>query len=699
MPLKDNFKLSIIRRDDMLVANFEFVNLELMRPTPGNPAHLRRVKSGDVLIIVTLPPQSIGEQTFYEVDENVDNTGSGNEAPVIPTRSRIAKPSRLVFRVSDSLLPVPYTLADLLRVCHQSDQVVRETMLPSVSPKALLDGNFTAIEAPYRLVISPNPESHWTHSYNPATNTESLRTELWHTRLRGTNRSIRAVWTWDFAQTIDPFTMSLSAADRIQLVRLSSDPLVPDDKRKPINAGRLYLSALGAWLRVNGAWDVPFTVPGITGTLFKIPDAQLTLAEWVHQAVMGRDYFVRVVNVGYLFPFGHLAALVAVTERKIQDRPDNEGKAAFLRTRMFVIVRQPSKTFERRHCPFREVTIQTLVTPDLANPNAAPSVLVPEKQAFWIQVPGQEDGVNEDFRFSLTATDFETGQSVDFTMPLVFVAPGVAAQTVIDKYNMDAANRRNVGFGGQKIAYAAPTQSGDTTYETATMLFTANAEDPNSQQQPNFFPVMESAEISVPSLKHLTGNASLPMMHYETKYLDAADGSFGSAADVFGRLSDFTAPVDPQKSGGLTATDFHIDGLSRTYGPVNLKPVQLDPANAAVTGDMLNGTFSPIELFKGVTLLGGLKLSDVINDVGLPPMQPNAVPQMITRQIGDIVETEFRWVVSNAPGQDHILAVGDDSGDAFEPLNGSTFSIVTTKRQPLTSGAGESTFTSVGTLT
>lgn len=60
--------------------------------------------------------------------------------------------------------------------------------------------NVTALELPYRLIISPVQESHWHH--RTATVTRNGRTELWHTRLTNTKEdvgpdgptNVRALW-------------------------------------------------------------------------------------------------------------------------------------------------------------------------------------------------------------------------------------------------------------------------------------------------------------------------------------------------------------------------------------------------------------------------------------------------------------------------------------------------------------------------
>src|SRR5262245_40525115 len=118
---------------------------------------------------------------------------------------------------------------------------------------------------------------------------------------------------------------------------------------------------------------------------------------------MGRDHYVRVVYKGYLFPFGHRASLVKITERKFHN--STPGNVAYLRQRMFIIVREPEKTYGNtglttpdnhsydRQMPFRRVRITTLVTPNLDDPQKSDLAVggVHQLQSlFWPRVGNQD---------------------------------------------------------------------------------------------------------------------------------------------------------------------------------------------------------------------------------------------------------------------------------------------------------------------
>ncbi len=133
----------------------------------------------------------------------------------------------------------------------------------------------TAIEAPYRLVISPDDGGGWAHADSPVeAGDDADRVELWHTRLgrrpvdgdghvvsgptdeRATpNRIVRAIWARDRERYPDPlkpptndlplahddrpFRMSLDGKDRTMLVRQTAETWLGTHAKRPrTDAGR-----------------------------------------------------------------------------------------------------------------------------------------------------------------------------------------------------------------------------------------------------------------------------------------------------------------------------------------------------------------------------------------------------------------------------------------------------------------------------
>ena len=268
----------------------------------------------------------------------------------------------------------------------------------------------TAIEAPYRLFQSPIEPCGWAHASVPVP--RGSRTELWHTRLTPkiggvpdekslARPSLRAIWSPDYKilSPINPFKTTLTPRNRSDIVRLTAgydektfkpdteieEPYVP----KPVTSHRTMLTALGAWLDTEGLWT--------RAPIDRNPQGEATflpLEAWRHLAAMGRDYYVRVVERGFLYGLRHGASLVTISERRFEDIPDGDGRAAYLRRYQFIIVREPIKTypgdgqkFEARDFPFRRVEILTKVTPMLL-PTAFNEPLqkvgsLDETQVFW----------------------------------------------------------------------------------------------------------------------------------------------------------------------------------------------------------------------------------------------------------------------------------------------------------------------------
>lgn len=494
----------------------------------------------------------------------------------------------------------------------------------------------TAIEAPFRLVLSPSDLGGFAHS--PAAVSAPAgpeRVELWHSRLgvrrvdpddgsvtvdesRHPQRIVRAVWARDkelLAPGTDPptgespFRMSLNPRDRVILVRQTADPQIAPPE--PADVKRLYLSSLGAYLDLHGRWDIePYAQP---------PHQLGTIESWDHEAPMGRDQYAQVVYPGYLFPFGFRASLVKVTERKILEPSSPQ---AYLYQRKFIVVGQPVRTFDDRRMPFRQVSIRPLVTPDIADPEPPGPNSPGGELLFWPTIPATGR-----FAFTLDGTD-HAGRRVRVQAPLLFVAaelPKGALTATVIKNTYRSAPERSIAAHGQAVAYAAPTKAGDTSFETAVLRFVG---EPGAPGQLTSTPSLEDAEVVVPAMRHLAPAAPATTVSYAAPYLSAGFAGANAEAQVFLALAtaakiEFGGGTD--RAGGFVQPDLPVRGLSRALGAVG----EIDD----IVNQPAGQKFNPTKFLDGVLpkLFGLFKLTDILKAVGL-----DGAPSFVTDQLDRI---------------------------------------------------------------
>ncbi|QFT74870.1 hypothetical protein FIU92_17670 (plasmid) [Ruegeria sp. THAF33] len=265
-----------------------------------------------------------------------------------------------------------------------------------------------------------------------------------------------------------------------------------------LNVTELALTSLGGSVRADTSFVPPASARRLDGgALF---DA-LTVEKWTQWTVLGRDVSTEVVYKGFLFPLGHRAALVKVTERTFyRDRLQPEQIRAYLRQRMFVRCTKPEKVYpavgqanDGRAFPADQVTLLTTVTPDIADPyEGGGRVDIGRRPglAFWpslTALPGTE------VRFEMNIG----GQFTD--LPLIFVDntaanDEAALEILVQRYNeietpdtSDGATRsaaidpikhmRTLRFGGAKMRYAPELESGSASIETSTWTLMAEGRE------------------------------------------------------------------------------------------------------------------------------------------------------------------------------------------------------------------------------
>jgi hypothetical protein len=637
-------------------------------------------------------------------DPDKGKTGEFPEGPPhITAQTRLADESRLVFAMPSGFSSLPLTLDALLDWAQYTPSVpptalaagekppkVRKQIRPPIREPLSTE---TSLEIPWRLKISPNKYSSWLHAFKPVTH--GGRTELWHTRLgvkikttatpttpsqtfvldehyayQGSDtpdgkkytvtrdvysggkpidlaqnlRTIRAVWSQDFPQASRlaenvPFRMSLTGQDRFDLVKLTTlypagtAPAtldVPKYDPLPVQVNRLMLSTLGAWVDVRGAWSKGYHIG-------------VALEEWQHRGTQARDNYVRVVYKGYLFPFGHRASLVKITERKFYVQ--NGRNIAYLFQRMFIIVREPIKVFGNtgfhdtdgrsidRAMPFKKVQITTKTTPDLDPPTKlSPSVGTSSTDAFWPEIGGK------DFQFHLIGEDND-GQLTDFTAPLAFISvenslafQDVAMNKVRALYESNAGaypSRHTRPTNGAKVAFAPSNRPGDTTLHATDITFDAFVPPKTTaipDDQPRFYPMVASSTVSIPALEAMLRTGQKPQIKLSDHYLKHDLGGANNTGEVFAEILGNSADrpkvsFGGSKSGGtgtpgVVTPNLAISALSRVMGPVGGDMV--DQVAGGSVPDV--GAFLQSFLDNDAKILGAVPLSSIIKLPSLTPI-------------------------------------------------------------------------------
>src|SRR5262245_36877594 len=169
----------------------------------------------------------------------------------------------------------------------------------------------TQLHFPSRLVMNVLGSVGFDHAAQPAN--RDGRVELWHTRLNHRNpdgsltEQPTSVYVGTTQELSDGLTSDWSkrvgdAKIRSALKKADRKNLALQTFAKPVTAHRLALSAYGAWLDAEGEW------PG------------QPLAAWEHKMIQGRDVYVRTAALGTLYPLGHTAMRVDITERVMPKR-------------------------------------------------------------------------------------------------------------------------------------------------------------------------------------------------------------------------------------------------------------------------------------------------------------------------------------------------------------------------------------------
>lgn len=524
---------------------------------------------------------------------------------------------------------------------------------------------------------------------------------------------------------------SLDSQDRTSIVSLSGDPNVGGAF---IPYTRFDLSPLGANVNLDGFWDVQ----------------GFPLAEWKHIATNGRDQFVRIVFRGYLFPFGHRAVVIEISDRILY--PDivhpQRWSNAVMQSQVFIRVLEPVKTYPAPYqlypsdFPFTAIEMKTIVTPSLGHPASVPPGVpgTPVPNA-----PNQQLVLVQDLNLNNVQWTYEmidnAGRKSTVTSPLCFLfSQGPAnGQTYADEfvatnlvpvaaaYNAPSfAPNTLASLSGEIIKYApeGSGKPGSTSHPTSQLTLQAatpitdpvamvvnpsSSEPPESTLfnlgQPAFYPVIAGARVNLPAANGLSrssfsdGGGTGVAIQYYPAFVKNGLG----AGSVYMELSSYmsspnstTLKFPGDAVGGLATPNIQLSGLSAAKGLVS---GNLDTfAN--------QGYLNPSDYFPGLTgtsapqLLGGLLLTNVLGQI-VEPDDPNtkAIPTIVNQldpATGDrtvtytMVATTVPWPNNGTPPQ-AVFVPTDGNGNAVNNGTMNLTAVVTI------SPNGSSTYSVTGT--
>ncbi|WP_242154011.1 hypothetical protein [Sphingomonas sp. BAUL-RG-20F-R05-02] len=274
-------------------------------------------------LTLTLPPQAIGEQSFM-----------GG----VLADARLAGPSRLSFA-----LPAGTRIA-----------LSAEGLLTGISQGLLVaagsadDATGTRLEVPAGLILTVDAADGGADAATAPIAGATDTTGLWQIELHGVDGLVRLrpLAARDLGLN---GTLALTYDERLRIVGSGTGV-----------TGTLSMGALGASLDAELASDT---------------------FRWSHHTAQGRDQRVMIESKGLLYPLGHRARSVSISERTIGDEA---GAAAAIRTFRYIVVDEPVRSTPREDFRFAQVEILTRKLAYAAEVNVTrrpvPEIDLPEEQ-------------------------------------------------------------------------------------------------------------------------------------------------------------------------------------------------------------------------------------------------------------------------------------------------------------------------------
>ena len=461
-------------------------------------------------------------------------------------------------------------------------------------------------------------------------------------------------------QQIDP-PPGYHLAD-LMTYRLADDP-IPRDlsaiyQPKQLDVSELSLTSLGGCINLDTHFIPPASALDSKGNaLFET----FSVERWRHRATLGRDISVEVVRKGFLFPLGHRASYVVLTERRVLPHPLTKRPVAYLVQRQFLRIANPEKAYpsvgqqnDGRACPFSRLRLLTRQTPDIDPPDPVASSGPPKVSSsgrwtgsdnliFWpkfngsdVQFQVQIDGAGDAVQMSLVFIDNAAANDPQTMKAFCdFYNNGTDEEFTTGSLDIQKGPSRVINHGGADRRYAQEDTPGSCTHSTQTWFVKSEGTSysdgtPNSPfqvtpfmdgvDQPPFYPSVDKAIIRLRQIERFTGtNVGDVLVAYEPSFLSQnfqkANGEvYLAVISRDGKSVALDLGANGDRAGGIGRPNIVVGALSRSQGPVGGNPKPLDPAATAGTNyiDQFK-TFNPASFFSSAKLFGLLDFSEVLS--------------------------------------------------------------------------------------
>ncbi len=511
---------------------------------------------GEGRLIVELPPQHIAETVLA--------------AGTSTSQGRLAGPSSLHFAVPR----------------HRAVTLSVEGVLAAMNGLALVvepreHGKASSIELPWRLLLALERNASCRHRSASPPGGAGV-TPMWHTRIMGpSSTGYSRVYPFKSLDLETPFANGTP-------LRTDVTKIVEGFKTTgtPVTVDRLILSTYGAWF--SGTVDYP-------------------VVQWTHRAAMGRDFYVRLVKRGVLFPFGHKACVVSVSERQF----DTATKTAGLAGRFALIITEPLLDYgidarHEREFPFHRVGIEPVQVAPLDDPGT--------EQVHWLEAGASP------VMFTIRA--WSAGDSFTMRLPLLFKVAdaNVNAQQLEAMYargprsGIDAAAVTPTGVVDRflplvvkKNAHNVVEAVEDTKLHVQSLTFGANAISSGVK----FHPRIAGLVVNLPAVKQLLGQELSTIA--ATLDPDVQNATSGNPPKNLLRIASKVLNFGSAEASAIAAPSMVVDRVHRTKG--------LAVANLPTSAEQL---FDPGAMLLGIVPLG--KIIGSLTDSIKPEVKWNQTP-------------------------------------------------------------------------